>query len=100
MQLNRRLIWNRYQFVALAGLRSGGDFASILGCEHALNHCGTMTTPVAGYTDPLSNCLLSQGCDAAYPVYFCQHADPNYGTTNHGWPKFAANMTWQTFSKY
>jgi poly(3-hydroxybutyrate) depolymerase len=140
-----------------AGESSGGDFASILGCEHAdklrgvapcatkdvpqypldtatrkctgqvaaviihgkndmvvgpangpktrdfyvaLNHCSSTTTPVAGYTDALSNCVVYQGCDAGYPVYWCQHTDPNYGTTNHGWPKFAGNMSWETFSKY
>jgi polyhydroxybutyrate depolymerase len=139
------------------GESSGGDFSSILGCEHAdklravapcstkdvpqyplnaatrkctgevasiviqgkndtvvgpangpktrdfyvaLNHCGTMTTPVAGYTDTLSNCVMYQGCDAGYPVYWCQHTDPNYSNTNHGWPAFAGKMTWETFSKY
>lgn len=140
-----------------SGESSGGDFSSILGCEHAdklraigpcatkdvsqyplnastrkctgqvtaviihgkndnvvgpangpktrdfyaaLNHCGTTTTPVAGYTDTLSNCVAYQGCDAAYPVYWCQHTDPNYSNTNHGWPAFAGKMTWETFSKY
>jgi len=33
-------------------------------------------------------------------VYWCQHTDPNYSNTNHGWPAFAGNMTWETFSKY
>lgn len=140
-----------------AGESSGGDFSSILGCEHAdklraiapcatknvpeyplnagsrnctgqvaaviihgkndnqvgtengpktrdfyaaLNHCGTMTTPVEGYTDAQSNCVAYQGCDAKYPLYWCQHTDPTYNNTNHGWPKFAGNMTWQVFSKY
>jgi polyhydroxybutyrate depolymerase len=139
------------------GESSGGDFSSILGCEHAdklravapcatknvpqyplnaetrkctgqvaaivihgkndnvvgpengpktrdfyaaLNNCGTMTTPVMGYTDSQSNCVAFQGCDAKYPVYWCQHSDPNYSNTNHGWPKFANNMIWQTVSKY
>jgi poly(3-hydroxybutyrate) depolymerase len=140
-----------------AGESSGGDFSSILGCEHAdklraiapcatknvpqypldattrkctgqvaaiiihgksdnvvgpengpktrdfysaLNHCGTMTTPVAGYTDSQSNCVQYQGCDAGYPLYWCQHSDPNYSNTNHGWPKFAGKMSWETFSQY
>ncbi|MDF3065364.1 MAG: hypothetical protein K0R38_965 [Polyangiaceae bacterium] len=140
-----------------AGESSGGDFSSIVGCEHAdklraiapcatknvpqyplnagsrtctgqvaaviihgkndtevgpengpktrdfyaaLNHCGATTTPVEGYSDALSNCVAYQGCDANYPVYWCQHTDPTYGNTNHGWPKFAANMTWQAFAKY
>jgi polyhydroxybutyrate depolymerase len=143
--------------VFATGESSGGDFSSILGCEHAdklravapcatkdvpqyplnastrkcsgqvaaivihgkndnvvgpangpktrdfyaaLNHCGMQTTPVPGYTDTLSNCVQYQGCDAPYPVYWCQHTDPNYSNTNHGWPAFAGNMTWETFSKY
>jgi hypothetical protein len=143
--------------VFAAGESSGGDFSSILGCEHAnklraiapcatkdvrqypltastrqctgqvtaivihgkndnvvgpengpktrdfyvaLNHCGTTTQPVTGYTDPMSNCVQYQGCDAGFPVYWCQHTDPNYSNTNHGWPAFAANMTWSVFSSY
>jgi polyhydroxybutyrate depolymerase len=65
-----------------------------------LNHCGTTTQPVQGYTDTLSNCLLYQGCDEGFPVYWCNHTDPEYSGTNHGWPKFAANMVWSTFSAY
>lgn len=140
-----------------AGESSGGDFSSILGCEHAnllrgvgpcatkdvsaypldatkrkctgqvtvvvihgkndnvvgpangpktrdfytaLNHCGTMTQPVAGYTDALSNCVQYQGCDSGYPVFWCQHTDPEYSGTNHGWPHFAAKMLWSLFSSY
>ena len=66
----------------------------------ALNHCGTTTTPVQGYTTPQSNCVQYQGCDAGFPVYWCGHTDPNYSNTNHGWPAFAANMTWGVFSSY
>ncbi len=143
--------------VFAAGESSGGDFASILGCEHAdklraiapcatknvpqfplnpgsrsctgqvaaiiihgqndnvvgtangpatrdfytaLNHCSSMSEPVPGYTDSMSNCVLFSGCDDGFPVYWCSHTDPNYGGTNHGWPGFAANMTWETFSSY
>lgn len=143
--------------VFAAGESSGGDFASILGCEHAdklrsvgpcatkdvgnypldaskrkctgqvtavvihgkndnvvgpangpktrdfyvaLNHCGSMTTPVQGYTDPMSNCVEYQGCDEGYPVYWCQHTDPEYSNTNHGWPKFANKMLWSLWSSY
>jgi poly(3-hydroxybutyrate) depolymerase len=143
--------------VFATGESSGGDFSSIIGCEHAnvlrgvapcatkqvgaypldvskrtctgqvssivihgkndnvvgpengpktrdfyaaLNHCSDMTQPVAGYTDAMSNCVQFQGCDAQYPVYWCQHTDPNYSGTNHGWPKFAPNMIWSVFSAY
>jgi poly(3-hydroxybutyrate) depolymerase len=143
--------------VFASGESSGGDFSSIIGCEHAnllraigpcatkdvpqypldatkrkctgevtaiiihgkndnvvgpangpktrdfyvaVNHCGSMTQPVTGYTDTLSNCVQYQGCDAGYPVYWCLHTDPNYSNTNHGWPAFAAKMTWGVFSSY
>jgi poly(3-hydroxybutyrate) depolymerase len=143
--------------VFAGGESSGGDFSSIIGCEHAnllraiapcatkdvgqyplnattrkctgevtaiiihgkndnvvgpangpktrdfyvaVNHCGTMTQPVTGYTDTLSNCVQYQGCDAGYPVYWCLHTDPNYSNTNHGWPAFAAKMSWGVFSSY
>jgi hypothetical protein len=142
--------------VFVAGESSGGDFVSILGCEHGdkiaatgpcatkpvngysldvpttrqckgdptavvihgkmdnvvgtengpktrdfyaeINNCGTETVPVEGYTDTLSNCVMFQGCDA--PVYWCQHTDPNYGNTNHGWPAFAPKFLWEKLSEY
>lgn len=144
--------------VFAAGESSGGDFASILGCEYGdkiratapcstkpvtgydltvptkrqckgevtavvihgkndnvvtpangpktrdfyagLNHCSTTTMPVQGYTDTLSNCVMYQGCDAGYPVYWCNHTDPNYSGTNHGWPAFANKFLWSLFSSY
>jgi poly(3-hydroxybutyrate) depolymerase len=144
--------------VFAGGESSGGDFVSILGCEHgdklratapcstkpvsgygldvpitrqckgkvtavvihgkndnvvtpangpktrdfyaALNHCGTTTMPVQGYTDTLSNCVMYQGCDANAPVYWCNHTDPNYSNTNHGWPAFANKFLWGLFSTY
>ena len=144
--------------VFASGESSGGDFSSILGCEHAdvlrgvapcstkdvsqypldatkrkctgqvasvvihgkndnvvgpangpktrdfyvaLNHCSTASPmPVAGYTDTLSNCVLYQGCDDGYPVYWCNHTDPNYSGTNHGWPAFAPKFLQPLFSSY
>lgn len=143
--------------VFAAGHSSGGDYASILGCEKAdkvravgpvaakpmsgvglnpgsrtcsgkstayvihgkndsvvgadagiqtrdfhlaKNNCGTMTTPVDGYTDTLSNCVEYQGCDEGYPVFWCQHTDPEYSNTNHGWPKFAGKFLWEQLVKY
>ncbi len=143
--------------VFVAGESSGGDFSSILGCEHAdklrgaapcatkpvgnypldatkrkctgqvtavvihgkndmvvgpengpltrdfyvaLNHCSSMSTPVSGYTDAMSNCIEYQGCDAGFPVVWCQHTDPEYTNTNHGWPHFAAKYLFELFSSY
>jgi polyhydroxybutyrate depolymerase len=143
--------------VFATGESSGGDFSSILGCEHAdklrgvgpcatkrvnaypldasqrdctgqvtavvihgkndnvvgpengpatrdfyveINNCTSMTMPVMGFTDTLSNCVEYQGCDAGFPVVWCQHTDPNYSNTNHGWPAFAAKYLWEKFSSY
>jgi polyhydroxybutyrate depolymerase len=143
--------------VFAAGESSGGDFSSILGCEHGnkltgigpcatkpvngyplnagqrtctgpvdaviihgkndsvvgtangpatrdfyvdVNNCTSMTMPVQGYTDTLSNCIEYQGCDAGTAVVWCQHTDPNYSNTNHGWPAFADNYLFERFSKY
>lgn len=66
----------------------------------ALNHCGTTTMPVPEYTGTLSNCVMYQGCDPGYPVYWCNHTDPNYNNTNHGWPAFANKFLWSLFSSY
>jgi poly(3-hydroxybutyrate) depolymerase len=143
--------------VFAAGESSGGDFSSILGCEHAdkvraigpcatkpvnnypldparrdctgqvaayvihgrmdnvvgpengpltrdfyveLNHCMSMSQPIMGYTDSMSNCVEYQGCDAGFPVVFCQHSDPEYSNTNHGWPRFAARFLFERFSSF
>jgi len=64
----------------------------------ALNHCGKTTTPVEGYTDTKSNCVKYEGCDAGFPVYWCNHTDPNYSNTNHGWPAFANKFLYSLFS--
>lgn len=65
-----------------------------------VNNCEEQSMPVEGFTDSLSNCVEYQGCDEGFPVFWCQHEDPEYGGTNHGWPRFAANMLWQLFSTY
>lgn len=144
--------------VFAGGESSGGDFVSILGCEHgdklrgtapcatknvpgysltvpttrqckgkvtaivihgkndnqvgpengpktrdfytALNHCGMSTMPVEGFSGGQSNCVMYQECDADHPVYWCQHTEPTYNNTNHGWPTFANKLVWDVFSKY
>lgn len=143
--------------VFVTGESSGGDFASIVGCEHgdiiraigpcatkrvneypidrpdnrtckgqvdaviihgvddsvvgpdngpataefyrAKNNCSTETTPVQGYSDELSNCKEYQGCDEGFGTVFCQHNDPNYSNTSHGWPAFAAKYLWERWSQ-
>jgi hypothetical protein len=64
-----------------------------------INGCSTEADPVEGYTDMLSNCEQYRDCMAGSPVYFCQHHDPTYQSTYHGWAAFAGKMTWEVFSK-
>lgn len=63
-----------------------------------MNECGDASQAVEGFTDALSNCKKYDGCVEGGDVYFCEHNDPEYNNTYHGWPHFAAKMTWQTFS--
>jgi poly(3-hydroxybutyrate) depolymerase len=65
-----------------------------------LNQCAPTSTPVDGYTDDQSNCVKFDGCAAERATYWCQHNDPNYGNTNHGWPAFAGKMLWEHFSSF
>ena len=48
---------------------------------HAQAGCSSGGTQV----DP--GCVQYDGC--AEPTIWCHHNDPQYGTTNHGWPCFA-----------
>jgi poly(3-hydroxybutyrate) depolymerase len=55
--------------------------------------CGTTTTPydvagcTSGSTQVVPGCVSYSACQA--PLVWCQHNDPNYSNTNHGWPCFA-----------
>jgi polyhydroxybutyrate depolymerase len=77
------------------GPKTRDFYAALNGCDTA-----TMPTKVMGYDDTLSNCVMYQGCDAGFPVYWCQHTDPNYSNTNHGWPAFAPKFLWELLSAY
>ena len=49
------------------------------------NHCGERAEPMG-----IANCVRDQGCDAGLPVAWCDHDEPTYQDTNHGWPSFAS----------
>jgi hypothetical protein len=59
----------------------------------ASNGCEQATVPYeqagcsSGGTQVDPGCVEHQGCDEL--TVWCQHDDPQYGTTNHGWPCFA-----------
>ena len=59
----------------------------------ASNDCDMTTVPhdqagcSSGGTQVNPGCVEYQGCSA--PTIWCQHNDPQYSNTNHGWPCFA-----------
>jgi poly(3-hydroxybutyrate) depolymerase len=60
----------------------------------ALNGCQQSTQPGA-----VSPCVAYDGCQAGFPVQWCEHTEPTYsnenGPTNHGWPSFASRALGQ-----
>jgi polyhydroxybutyrate depolymerase len=60
----------------------------------ALNGCQQSTQPGA-----VSPCVAYDGCQAGFPVQWCEHEEPTYsdtnGPTNHGWPSFASRAIGQ-----
>jgi polyhydroxybutyrate depolymerase len=54
------------------------------------NGCGTVS--VAG---PVTPCLAYPGCTEGLPVAWCEHNEPTYQDTNHGWPSFASRAIGQ-----
>jgi len=61
----------------------------------AVNSCSPATQP--GMTSP---CIAYEGCDAEFPIEWCEHTEPTYldeqnQPTNHGWPSFASRAIGQ-----
>jgi polyhydroxybutyrate depolymerase len=56
----------------------------------ATNGCGAESSPFA-----VSPCIEYQGCDEGLPVAWCEHNEPTYQDTNHGWPSFASRAIGQ-----
>ena len=52
----------------------------------AANRCSNQSAPVGA-----AGCALYAGCDASLPVEWCEHGEPTYQDTNHGWPSFASS---------
>jgi poly(3-hydroxybutyrate) depolymerase len=49
------------------------------------NGCSQQSSPVG-----TAGCVRYAGCEASLPVEWCEHAEPTYENTNHGWPSFAS----------
>jgi poly(3-hydroxybutyrate) depolymerase len=65
-----------------------------------LNHCDESSTPLEGWNSGMAKCVAYDGCDEGFPVIWCDHSDPTYSNTFHGWPGFAGDMVWEQFSQY
>lgn len=70
----------------------------------AVNKCMSTTMPyssVAGCSSTQNGakvepgCVTYQGC--TQPTIWCSHNDPNYSSTNHGWPCFATTAMYEFF---
>ena len=42
-------------------------------------------------------CVIYEGCADETPVGWCQHGEPTYEDTNHGWPSFASEALAEFF---
>ena len=51
----------------------------------ATNECSS-----ASSSAPVAPCVAYQGCAEGLPVRWCEHDEPTYENTNHGWPSFAS----------
>jgi polyhydroxybutyrate depolymerase len=38
-----------------------------------------------------AHCVDYQGCEPGLPISWCEHDEPTYDDTNHGWPSFASH---------
>lgn len=50
------------------------------------NGCTPDTEP-----GPDPHCVTYQGCEPGLPIAWCEHDEPTYDDTNHGWPSFASH---------
>jgi polyhydroxybutyrate depolymerase len=50
------------------------------------NGCTPDTLP-----GPDGPCVTYQGCEPGLPIAWCEHDEPTYDDTNHGWPSFASH---------
>jgi poly(3-hydroxybutyrate) depolymerase len=69
----------------------------------ARNNCTTTTVPAiadvhaqvrAARDQAMSTfaCAEYQGCDAGYPVRWCEHSEGGYDNSTHGWPSFGGEL--------
>lgn len=49
------------------------------------NGCGPRTVATS-----FEQCVQYTDCYPGYPLWWCQHDEPTYENTNHGWPSFAS----------
>jgi polyhydroxybutyrate depolymerase len=74
----------RDEVVNFTGGQGSRDF------HRAANGCSGEALPTA-----VAPCIAYQGCAPGLPVEWCEHAEPTYEDTNHGWPSFASRAAGQ-----
>lgn len=79
-----------------------GDGRIDFGVYHSSNQCTEASTPF----EPGGNCgaNIQPGCveydSCAARTVFCNHNDPQYGTSNHGVPCFASKVMFDFFDEF
>ncbi len=74
----------RDEVVNFSGGQGSRDF------HRAANGCSNEALPAA-----VVPCVAYQGCAPGLPVEWCEHGEPTYEDTNHGWPSFASRAAGQ-----
>lgn len=73
------------------------------------NGCSTTTEPDLGtmhseirasrdIQETNYGCVDYQGCDAGYPVRWCEHSQGGYDNSTHGWPSAGGQIIWDFVS--
>jgi poly(3-hydroxybutyrate) depolymerase len=83
----------------------GNDGAEVVARFTAVNKCQSMSSAYASVASCSSTqngskvepgCISYAGCSE--PTIWCSHNDPNYSSTNHGWPCFATKAMYDFFA--
>jgi len=84
-----------------ASTSQDADGRKDLGPYLTSNACQMTSSPhpvmgcTSGQTSVNPGCVAFDGCGA--PLVWCQHDDPSYANTNHGWPCFANQAMFDFF---
>ncbi len=80
------------------GEEARDDYARLNGCtSETLPLLSTMHETVTGARAlgmSTNGCVDYQGCREGLPVRWCEHSEPGYDGTTHGWPVAGGELAW------